>query len=348
MAALVQQGGQFNGQGGNSISSPTTDTNHFGAGGNLTTTAGNFLVAICSGLNGTSAASSVTVSGASFGTWQQAGSIYTSGNYWFSCWYVANCNAVSPATNISVSIAFTGPQNVHYSFAIFEFSGVATSSPFDTSSAGATGSVSTPNCGSITTAQQDLIIANATSGGSAAQTAGSGYTLAWSNYDGVTETNSYEYGTLNAGAQTPAFGSLSTPTWVAKAWAFSALNVPTVVTGGTVNILPTTATANGNITVTGGVNSDHRGVVYDTSSHGAPGNVAPGSSGYASNVDESGSFGTGAFTESLTGLTQNTTYYVRAYAHNSAGYSYGSETSFITTIPVVLSNLSFKFSGLAW
>ena len=31
--------------------------------------------------------------------------------------------------------------------------------------------------------------------------------------------------------------------------------------------------------------------------------------------------------------TPNTTYYVRGYAHNSAGYAYGSEVSF-TTSPV--------------
>ena len=35
--------------------------------------------------------------------------------------------------------------------------------------------------------------------------------------------------------------------------------------------------------------------------------------------------GTGSFTSNLTGLTKSTTYYVRAYATNSAGTSYGDE-----------------------
>jgi len=38
--------------------------------------------------------------------------------------------------------------------------------------------------------------------------------------------------------------------------------------------------------------------------------------------------GTGAFTSNLVGLTANTTYYVRAYAINSQGTSYGNEVSF--------------------
>ncbi len=39
---------------------------------------------------------------------------------------------------------------------------------------------------------------------------------------------------------------------------------------------------------------------------------------------------TGAFVSELTGLTCSTTYYVRAYATNSAGTSYGNEVSFTT------------------
>ncbi|HNY02538.1 MAG TPA: DUF1566 domain-containing protein, partial [Bacteroidales bacterium] len=37
--------------------------------------------------------------------------------------------------------------------------------------------------------------------------------------------------------------------------------------------------------------------------------------------------GTGAFVSSITGLTPNTNYYVRAYAMNSAGTAYGTEVS---------------------
>ncbi|GAH81330.1 unnamed protein product, partial [marine sediment metagenome] len=77
-----------------------------------------------------------------------------------------------------------------------------------------------------------------------------------------------------------------------------------------------------------------RGIVYGTTSQGDPGNVAPAVSGYDSYEEEAGSFGTGAFTGALTSLEPKTTYYVRAYAHNSAGYSYGAEVS-LTTLAAV-------------
>jgi DNA-binding beta-propeller fold protein YncE len=49
-------------------------------------------------------------------------------------------------------------------------------------------------------------------------------------------------------------------------------------------------------------------------------------------VYESGSFSTGAYTESLTSLTANTSYIARAYATNSAGTAYGSAIQFMTLI----------------
>ncbi len=45
--------------------------------------------------------------------------------------------------------------------------------------------------------------------------------------------------------------------------------------------------------------------------------------------------GTGSFTSSLTSLTPNTTYYVRAYATSSAGTAYGNDVTFKTTAAAV-------------
>lgn len=104
--------------------------------------------------------------------------------------------------------------------------------------------------------------------------------------------------------------------------------IPVVTTQAVSAIQPTTATSNQNITDIGGENCDKRGTVYGTSSQGDPGNVAPGASGYDDYEEETDSFGTGAFTRSLTGLTPSQRYYARGYAHNSAGYSYGGEVSF--------------------
>jgi hypothetical protein len=43
--------------------------------------------------------------------------------------------------------------------------------------------------------------------------------------------------------------------------------------------------------------------------------------------------GTGVFSSNITGLTEGTTYYVRAYATNSKGTAYGSEVNFVLTNP---------------
>ena len=93
---------------------------------------------------------------------------------------------------------------------------------------------------------------------------------------------------------------------------------PTVVTNDASNIGQTTATANGNITATGGENCTVRGFQYGLSQ-------TP-----TWNVHRSGSFGTGSYNMSLSGLTCETTYYIRAYATNCAGTSYGEWKSFTT------------------
>jgi len=96
---------------------------------------------------------------------------------------------------------------------------------------------------------------------------------------------------------------------------------PTVTsTAVTLNNL-TTATSGGNVTNAGGGTISARGVCYGTS-------PAPTISGSKT----SDGTGTGIFTSNLTGLTSGTTYYIRAYATNSAGTSYGSESTFSTLI----------------
>lgn len=120
---------------------------------------------------------------------------------------------------------------------------------------------------------------------------------------------------------------------------------PTVTTQAASPITTNSATGNGNITVTGGENCDKRGIVYGTTSQGDPGDVAPGASGYDDFEEETNSFGTGPFTRTLTGLDSKRTYYARAYAHNSAGYSYGGEVSF-TTLLTRLGFVNFQDPGI--
>jgi len=106
---------------------------------------------------------------------------------------------------------------------------------------------------------------------------------------------------------------------------FTTLKLPTITTQAVSSIAATTATGNGNITSLGIPNPTAYGVCWSTTS-GAE--TATGN--YVNNGSASG---IGAFTASITGLASNTTYYVKAYATNTAGTSYGSEVSF-TTLPV--------------
>lgn len=87
---------------------------------------------------------------------------------------------------------------------------------------------------------------------------------------------------------------------------------------------------NGTITTTGGIQNTERGFVYDTASHSLPGNVVPAGSGYSLAVTETGTFGTGAFTENIFNMKNATTYYIRVYSANTLGYSYGNEVSYTT------------------
>ncbi len=96
--------------------------------------------------------------------------------------------------------------------------------------------------------------------------------------------------------------------------------LPTVTTSLINSITDTTASGGGNVTSQGGSAILARGICWSTS-------PAPT---IADSTTSNGT-GTGTFTSSITGLIPATTYYVRAYATNSAGTAYGNEVVFATT-----------------
>ncbi len=106
------------------------------------------------------------------------------------------------------------------------------------------------------------------------------------------------------------------------------LTAPVLSTVSITGITQTSAVSGGTITDDGGAAVTARGVCYGTS-------ASPITSG-SKTTDGSG---TGTFASTITGLTINTKYFVRAYATNSKGTSYGNEVSF-TTNPVVLATLT--------
>ena len=97
------------------------------------------------------------------------------------------------------------------------------------------------------------------------------------------------------------------------------IDVPSVTTADVTNVSPRTATIGGEVTSDGGLVVTERGVVYSTSPKPTT----------ADTKLVSGK-GKGLFSAKLTNLKETTTYYVRAYAVNSKGTSYGEQKSFTT------------------
>ena len=101
------------------------------------------------------------------------------------------------------------------------------------------------------------------------------------------------------------------------------INAPTVTTSSATNITTSSATIGGNVTSDGGATVTERGVCYSTSS----------SNPTTSNSKKTAGSGLGNFTVNLSNLSAGTKYYVRAYAINEIGTSYGPTISFTTEEP---------------
>jgi uncharacterized protein (TIGR02145 family) len=106
------------------------------------------------------------------------------------------------------------------------------------------------------------------------------------------------------------------PMWSGPAFATLTTNVATSVT----NI---TAISGGNITSDGGTPVTARGICWSTSPNPT-----------VANDSTRNGVGTGTFTSNISGLLGSTTYYVRAYAINTTGLSYGNQISFTTIAPI--------------
>jgi len=97
------------------------------------------------------------------------------------------------------------------------------------------------------------------------------------------------------------------------------VTAPTVTTNSVSSITSNSAVCGGNVTLDGGSTVTTRGVCWSTSSNPT-----------TANSKTTNGSGTGSFTSNISGLNPSTPYYVRAYATNSMGTSYGSSRSFTT------------------
>jgi hypothetical protein len=203
------------------------------------------------------------------------------------------------------------------------------SSPVTPSTISAVSTNSTTNVASTTATLNGSIIST---GGSNATEHGFAYGTVANLSTAATTTLGSQTGTGNFSSNVT--GLISNTTYYVRAYAVNTAGTTTgsILSFLTLPAVPTLTTqaptagsgifftANGNITATGGVNATIRGFVYGTTL------------AYGATATESSSFGTGAYTASITGLTCNTLYHIASYATNTGGTGYGSDQTITTGV----------------
>jgi len=240
-------------------------------------------------------------------------------------------------TNVTTFNDSTIGQSTTYMYRVYAFNNAGNSAQYSNEIEVTTYAVPTLTTNSITSITGDFAISggNITSSGGAAVT-GSG--VCWStsanptialstftyDYFGTDGFTSYINGlTPNTTYHVRAYATNAVGTAYGGDSVFTTLPIllPTLTTSSVLYILNTTAICGGDVTFDGNTEITERGICWSTSAN-------PTIDLATKTIDGAG---TGVFTSNITGLTANTTYYVRAYATNSLGTSYGTQVSFTTS-----------------
>ena len=145
-------------------------------------------------------------------------------------------------------------------------------------------------------------------------TNGTGIGLFSSSITGLTASTTYYI---------RAYATNSTGTAYSNECSFTTgiATIPTITLSCATSITLTSATSGGNISNDGGSSITERGVCWSTSQNPT-----------ILNSKTTNGTGTGSFIAPISGLTANTTYYLRAYATNNVGTAYSAQCSFTTTL----------------
>lgn len=128
-------------------------------------------------------------------------------------------------------------------------------------------------------------------------------------------------GTADITANQPGDATYSAAPQVVR--TLTVIDTPSVTTAAPSALTAGSAVLGGNVTADGNDTVTERGVVYSSTDN----TPTIGNPGVTKDINGSG---TGDFSESVGSLTSDTHYYVRAYATNGAGTSYGSTEEFTT------------------
>ena len=189
----------------------------------------------------------------------------------------------------------------------------------------------------VTTANVSSIAATTAScGGNVTNDGGKPVTargVCWSTSENPTTSNSKTTNGTGTGSFTSSLSNLNPNTsYNVRAYATNSVGtaygenrtfttLATVTTSDVSNVTGNSATCGGSFpTANGSANITARGVCWSTSQNPT-----------TSDSKTTNGTGTSSFTSNITGLSQGTTYYVRAYATNSTGTTYGEQKTFTTT-----------------
>ena len=159
----------------------------------------------------------------------------------------------------------------------------------------------------------------------------SGYYWSSTEVGATSAYTAYGLGTQYTSVKTYVTGWVM-PVRPIRKWNAPAAVVPTLTTAAITNIGTTTATSGGVITANGGATVTSRGVCWSTISGPT-----------IANSKTTDGAGNGTFISNITGLTPSATYYVRAYATNSAGTAYGDEQVVTVNGPPVVTTAPVAF-----
>jgi len=297
------------------------------SGGNITSDGGSAITArgVCWSLipGATITTSSITTDGSGLGSFSSSITGLTGSTTYYVRAYATNNLGTAYGDEIFFT---TAPKSIVVNVPIL-FTNIVTSIGYKTAISG--GSITSDGGAPITargvcwstSAAPTVALSTLTSDGT-------GFGSFTSSITGLLPSTTYHVRAYATNSQGTGYGQEQT-------FVTAQTTAPSLTTSVATFIGTTTAVSGGSISSDGGATITSSGICWSTSS-------GPTISLSTKTTDGTSA---GSFTSNLTGLTASTLYYIRAYATNAMGTSYGNEVTFTTSAPVTTPTVPVIFTN---